>query len=85
MLCCHAWGSGCDSVRDLEVPATPDDNRNFRTGMFEKGTTAMDGMEHLIPDSGTNRCPMRDSAPHPQKKNNNIKKKNHYSEEGEHT
>lgn len=69
--------------------------------MSEKGTTAMEGgfvplssgantpkpegMEHLIPDSGTNRCPMRDSTPHPQKKNNNIKKKNHYSEEGEHT
>jgi len=91
MLCCHAWGSGCDSVRDLEVPATPDYNRNFRTGMSEKGTTAMDGgfvplsydsgianpecMELLIPDSGINRCPMRDSTPHPQKKNNNIKKR----------
>lgn len=52
--------------------------------MSEKGTTAMEGgfvplssgantltpegMEHLIPDSGTNRCPMRDSAPHPPKK-----------------
>ena len=48
-------------------------------------TLTPEGMEHLIPDSGTNRCPMRDSAPHPQKKNNNIKKKNHYSEEGEHT
>ena len=60
-------------VRDLEVPATPDYNRNFRTGMSEKGTTAMDGgfvplsydsgianpecMELLIPDSGINRCP----------------------------
>jgi len=48
-------------------------------------TLTPEGMEHLIPDSGTNRCPMRDSAPHPQKKNNNIKKKNHYSEEGENT
>ena len=84
MLCCHAWGSGCDSVRDIEVPVAPVRDRNFRTGMSEKGTTAMEGgfvplssgantltpegMEHLIPDSGTNRCPMRDSAPHPQKK-----------------
>lgn len=58
--------------------------------MSEKGTTAMEGgfvplssgantpqpegMEHLIPDSGTNRCPMRDSAPHPQNKNKNNRK-----------
>ena len=70
--------------------------------MSEKGTTAMEGgfvpfssgantltpegMEHLIPDSGTNRYPMRDSAPPPKKKRTTtLKKKNHYSEEGEHT
>ncbi len=59
--------------------------------MSEKGTTAMEGgfvplsfgantltpegMEHLIPDSGTNRCPMRDSAPHPPKKRTTTLKK----------
>lgn len=59
--------------------------------MSEKGTTAMDGgfvplssgvntltpegMEHLIPDSGTNRCPMCDSAPHPKKRTTTLKKR----------
>lgn len=37
-------------------------------------TPQPEGMEHLIPDSGTNRCPMRDSAPHPQNKNKNNRK-----------